>query len=121
METEKIENKAENFDGEKKEVKQEMAGVPFDGDKNESSYDEFLGLSKKKDTQAASASRSVNVENTAGKVIGAVVLSGLTYFGYRYFWNKKVDTEEKQMLIRGVIVLVGCAAAYKWFKVLFSN
>lgn len=63
---------------------------------------------------------SKKVDATVGNMAVAVIISILAYVGYKFLWDRDTRDEQRMLMFRGIVVVLGCGATYKWYKALFT-
>jgi len=88
-------------------------------------YSDLTGTSTSTDIQDTRGSFSNQVSNDTGSLVSgivtSVIVSGLAWLSYKFLWNKDSNDEQKQIMWRGIVLVLAAAAAWRWYKALFPN
>ena len=92
--------------------------IDFDGDGDQNDY---TGTETTESTSRGFSNTKVGteVDSLASGIVTSLILTGLTWLSYKFLWNKDANDEQKQIMWRGIVVILACASGWRWFKALF--
>lgn len=80
-----------------------------------------IDLKSEKEVEGFGEKTSNTVDALVGNIVAALILSVLCWLSYKFIWDREQQDEQKQIMYRGIVVVLGLGASYKWFKALFSS